>query len=208
MRRLQLRAVLATALGGLIVTLATPASAKWVIAEARISGPGVEEGGLRISGPATERLWDSGIDVAGGLDDARPNSVLELGLTDADLGPRYLIIYQVDSGTKTAETVRQELYPYAEGGPVTYTPRGQHIADGLPWGGAISPGWHRSPTRFLRFLVDEGLPATSPVVGSPKSVPNPEPRSTPWVWIALVVAGLVTLTLSVPRLRRAHMTAR
>ncbi len=43
----------------------------------------------RIEAPDTEVLWESGMDVAGGLDDARADSVEELGLTPADLGPRY-----------------------------------------------------------------------------------------------------------------------
>ena len=47
------------------VVIAGPASAKADIAEANITGPGLE-GGLRIEAPDTEGLWESGIDVAGG----------------------------------------------------------------------------------------------------------------------------------------------
>jgi hypothetical protein len=181
-----------------------------MIAEAHISGPGLGGGGLHISGPATDGLWDSGIDVAGGLDDARPDSVVELGLTAAELGPRYVVIYRVESGTKAAEIVRQELYPYAKGGPVTYTPPRQRIARGLPWGGAISAGWYQSSLEFFRFLVDQGLPEISPVVvADPGSGQETVPAAglTPWGWIALALAGLVAVSVAAPRLRRRVVAA-
>jgi hypothetical protein len=69
-----------------IVVVAGPASGKVEsITEANITGPGLE-GGLRIEVPDTEGLWESGIDVSGGLDDTRADSVGELGLTPVDLG--------------------------------------------------------------------------------------------------------------------------
>jgi hypothetical protein len=70
----------------------------------------------------------------------------------------------LDAGSTAAEIVRQELYPYAKGGPVTYTPPGQRISEGLPWGGAISAGWYQSPLEFFHYLADQGLPETNPVV--------------------------------------------
>lgn len=56
------------------VVIAGPASAKASIAEANITGPGLG-GGLRIEAPDSEGLWESGIDVVGGLDDTRADSV-------------------------------------------------------------------------------------------------------------------------------------
>jgi hypothetical protein len=190
--------------GALLLAVAAPAAAKWMIAEAHIGGPGLGEDGLAISGPATEGLWDSGIDVAGGLDDTRADSVEQLGLTANDLGWRYIVIYRVEAGTKEPEIVRQELYPYAKGGPVTYTLPGQRIAEGLPWGGAISAGWYQSSPKFFRFLVTQGLPKTPPVVAKPESAShtNPATGPTPWGWIALALAALVALSLAAPRLRR------
>jgi len=81
------RALFAGTVGVLFLAVATPAAAKAMIAEAQISGPGLGGGGLRISAPATEGMWESGIDVAGGLDDARAGSIAELGLTAVELGP-------------------------------------------------------------------------------------------------------------------------
>jgi hypothetical protein len=54
------------------VVIAGPASAKASIAEANITGPGLGSG-LRIEAPDTEGQWESGIDVAGGLDDTGPS---------------------------------------------------------------------------------------------------------------------------------------
>jgi hypothetical protein len=199
------RALFAASVGALVLAVATPATAKVMIAEAHISGPGLRGGGLRISGPATEGIWDSGIDVAGGLDDTRLDTVVELGLTAPELGPKYVVTYRFDDGSTAAEIVRQELYPYAKGGPVTYTPPGQRIAKGLPWGGAISAGWYPSSLAFFHYLVDQGLPETNPVVAADReSAPDTLPAAGPtlWGWIALALAGLVALSMAAPRLRR------
>jgi hypothetical protein len=58
------RALFAGTVGALLLAIATPAAAKAMIAEAHIGGPGLGGGGLRISAPATEGMWESGIDVA------------------------------------------------------------------------------------------------------------------------------------------------
>ena len=152
------RALFAAAVGALLLVVASPAVAKVGIAEAHISGPGLGEAGLHITPPATEGMWDAGLDWAGGLDNRRGDSIAALGLTADELGPRYVITYRLDAGTKAAEIVRQELYPYAKDGPITYTPAGQRIAEGLPWEGAISTGWYQSSLKFFHYLMNQGLP--------------------------------------------------
>jgi hypothetical protein len=204
------RALFAATVGALLLAIATPAAAKVMIAEAHISGPGLGGGGLRISGPATEGMWDSGIDVAGGLDDTRLDSVVELGLTAAELGPKYVVTYRFDDGSTAAEIVRQDLYPYTKGGPITYTPPGQHVAEGLPWGGGISAGWYQSSLEFFHYLVDQGLPETNPVVAADReSAPDAAAAAGPtlWGWIALALVGLVALSVAAPRLRRRVLAA-
>jgi hypothetical protein len=199
------RALFAATAGAILLAVATPAAAKVMIVEAHISGPGLGGGGFRISGPATEGMWDSGIDVAGGLDDTRLDTVVELGLTAPELGPKYVVTYRFDDGSTAAEIVLQDLYPYAKGGPITYTPSGQQLAEGLPWGGAISAGWYQSSRKFFRYLVDQGLPETNPVVAADReSAPDTVPAAgpTPWGWIALALAGLVALSVAAPRVRR------
>ncbi|HEU4527610.1 MAG TPA: hypothetical protein VFT80_06770 [Actinomycetota bacterium] len=198
------RALFAATVGVLLLAVAVPAAAKVVIDEVRISGPGLDRG-LRISAPAAQEMWDSGVDMAGGLDDTRPDSVEGLGLAPAELGPRYVITYRFIAGRRRPDIVRQELYPYAKGGPVTHTPPGQRIAEGLPWGGAITAGWYQSSPEFLRYLVEQGLPETNPVVPTERgSDPDTAPAATwpLWAWLALALAGLVALGVASQRLRR------
>ena len=56
--------------------------------------------------------------------------------------------------------IRQDLYPYARGGAVTYTKPGQPIFDMSTRG-----GWYRNPD-LKRTLVSLGLPASAPSKGS------------------------------------------
>jgi hypothetical protein len=81
------RALSTAAVGAFLLVVASPAVATVGIAEARISGPGLGEGGLNITPPATEGLWDAGLDWADGLDDTRVDSIVALGLTAAELVP-------------------------------------------------------------------------------------------------------------------------
>jgi hypothetical protein len=200
------RALFVGTVGMLLLAIPSPGVAKSMIVEAHIGGPGLGGGGLRISGPATNGMWESGIDLAGGLDDTRAHSIAELGLTAAGLGPRYVVTYRFEAGGTTAELVRQELYPYAEGGPVTYTPPGQGLAEGRPWGGAISAGWYQSSSSFFDYLVDQGLPETNPAGGAAGSESAPDTvsaaQATPWGWIALALAGVLALSVAASRLRR------
>jgi hypothetical protein len=174
------------------MAIAVSASAKVDIAKATISGPGLAEK-VRIEASDTRGLWESGIDVAGGLEDARADSVEELGLTPADLGPRYLVTYRFFR----EDRVRQDLYPYAKGGPVTYTPAGQRVAEGQPWGGVVSAGWYRSSHRFFQYLVDQGLPRRNPVPATTPGEPVSDARQTaPTAQWAELVVVLVALALS------------
>lgn len=125
------------------VIIAGPASAAADIAEANITGPGLE-GGIRIEAADTEGLWESGIDMVGGLDDTRADSVEELGLSPADLGPRYLVTYRFYGD----DLIRQELYPYAKDGPVTNTPPGQEVTAGVSL--QITAGWYQGSLGFFR----------------------------------------------------------
>jgi hypothetical protein len=178
------------------VAVAGPASAKLYIAEATISGPGLGRG-MTIEGPDTEALWESGVDVAGGLDDARADSIAALGLTPAELGPRYIAIFRFGPGTPD-DVIRQDIYPYAKGGPVTYTPPGQKLTgEGrmmIVEGGRIVAGWYESPLGFFHYLVDHGLPERNPVVAAAGREPvrdtTPGAGTAPWAAIVLALAAV------------------
>jgi hypothetical protein len=177
---------------------AGPATAKIDIAKAAIAGPGLEHT-LRIEAPETYGLWDSGIDTEGGLDEAPAESVEDLGLTPADLGARYRVTYGLGIGR-----ARQDLYPYAAGGPVTYSPPGQVLGrrPGTPdflRNSPIVAGWYQSGPELFHYLVDHGLPDTNPAPTlAPRQVfPDSTPRSQAVSWRSIVFALVAVATLSV-----------
>jgi hypothetical protein len=128
-------------------------------------------------------MWESGIDVVGGLDDARADSIAELGLTAAELGPRYVVIYRFEPSTP-AEVGRQELYTYAKGGPVTCPPSGQWLTLQIAEeGGPITAGWYQSSLGFFHYLADQGLPdpVAAAAAGRESRIPCPRPGRRPGV---------------------------
>src|SRR5215213_5024608 len=69
------------------------------------------------------------------------------------LGPRYTLVYRVPFDRILL--VRQDLYPLAAGGPVTYTRAGQEAFGGQRTFG----GWFTAPVTFADLLVKVGVPA-------------------------------------------------
>jgi hypothetical protein len=184
----------------LVLAVASPAGAKGIIAEATISGPGLGRGSgsvvggggtLRIEASAADRMWE--LSGASWMR-KREDSVFELGLAPADLGPRYLVTYRYDFGPgREHDLIRQELYPYADGGPVTFTPPGQVLTgEGMA---PIGSGWFQADPGFLEFLVRNGLPETKPLA----AVSQP----APWTWILAGLVGLAAVAaLTASRVRR------
>ncbi len=133
---------------------------------ARIDGPGlagslVLEGfGKDGTGPLGALTADGGFLalVFGEVPDARLP-----GRPAGDLGPRYLVDYTVPAGVTEASHVRQEIYPYASGGPVLYLPPGQVIFNG---GEVTAGGWIRAPETLRAALVAAGLPSDAPGTAS------------------------------------------
>jgi hypothetical protein len=82
-----------------------------------------------------------------------PNPMLP-GRPPGRLGPRYTIVWTVPA--ETTHRVRQDLYPYARGGAVTYTRPGQPIFDTTTRG-----GWYRNPL-LKQTLVGLGLSPQAP----------------------------------------------
>ena len=79
------------------------------------------------------------------------------GRPAGDLGPRYTITYLVPGGEPEPDTILQDVYPYADGGPVTYVAAGQAIFDTTTRG-----GWFRATPDLKPILVEAGLPETAP----------------------------------------------
>jgi hypothetical protein len=209
------RALFAGMVLALAVAVAAPASAKGFIAEANISGPGLGGGGsvgggggMKIEASAADRMWE--LSGASWMK-KREDSVSELGLGPADLGPRYLVTYRYDFGPgREDDLIRQDLYPYADGGPVTFTPPGQVLTgEGMA---PIGSGWFQAEPGFFEYLVDEGLAEKNPVAAGATREPATDSasatRSAPWAWILFGLAGLAALSLTAPGVRRRVLMPR
>ena len=96
-------------------------------------------------------------------------------------GPKYVISWRIPSGDTTAQTVVQDVYPFAEGGPLTYMAPGQVFMGTDTTRG----GWYRSIHALIPVLVRLGVPDRAPVgtaptslVTTPATAPQPAPAST------------------------------
>lgn len=79
-----------------------------------------------------------------------------------DLGARFELVFEFqtfmdeDIGTFRVEQV---LYPYADAGPVTFTPAGQSYRIGSTYPeNQVRSGWTTFPPRLVRHLQRRGLP--------------------------------------------------
>jgi hypothetical protein len=167
-------AVVAVVLG----FMAGPASAKGA-SGGTLDGEGME---TPIAVPADltddtglyEQIWE-----------ASPSRAVDAAPTD-DLGPRLRITWSL-MGPNGEVPVVQELYPYAEGGPVTFVAAGQPMWEGARTNG----GWFRAPARLITTLADLGVPARSAL--EPASTGGGSTTTTTWAPIGasvVVVLGL------------------
>lgn len=142
----------------LALLLPAGASAKGP-SEAQITGPGLASP-LKITGVGEGNAsTDLGVLVTDGgfFPETFGQSPSPLLRTQpSNLGPRYLVTYQVPG--PVLASLEQELYPYAGGGPVTYMRPGQTF-----WGDQQTVGgWYRGTAALKAMLVKAGLPQTSP----------------------------------------------
>jgi hypothetical protein len=131
----------------------------------------------------------------------KERSMAALGVERDELGTPYGAKYRMDYAPR--HVLRQVVYPYALGGAVTFTPRGQHIGQDYE---SFQGGWHEAGPRLLRVLIAHGFPHNDP--GDPEEaasevnaehdglmVPNINSQIRRWGWS--LVAGLVVLILLV-----------
>jgi len=140
-----------------ILTL-SPAHAKGV-SMITLSGPGLAQP-LRIGGPADSpgsTLAARLANESGVFGQAIPGSAwpVDAHPPGGDLGPRYRAVYTFAAGV----VIRQDVYPFATSGPVTFASPGQ------PWaGGRVSRGgWFRAQPQLTQLLLSAGLPQRSSV---------------------------------------------
>jgi hypothetical protein len=177
--------ILAAAVAALV--LAMPALAKGP-SEATINGPGLKGGGIHLksdgggdpsSGTPLGNLTESGgfFPAAYGQ---QPDPMVK-ARPRGELGPKYTVVYKVPGPDGDTATLKQDLYPYAANGPVTYMKPGQEFFDGMRTHG----GWYLAPRDLKSQLVDAGLPSSAPSGGSG--------TSWPIAWSAVSIAGAALL---------------
>ncbi|HET8873216.1 MAG TPA: hypothetical protein VFM83_05980 [Gaiellaceae bacterium] len=185
----------------LVASFALPATALGKgPSAASIDGPAAGGGGITFTGygeSAGSSLGDLTL-LAGFFPAAfgqEPSPMLP-SRPKGDLGPRYTITYTVPTGTGVADRIRQDLYPYAVGGPMTYMEPGQKL-----FGRETAGGWFQADRHLKELLVSTGLPPKAPEVPAPAPAASPG-RSFPLDLAALVVLGLALALATVLVLRR------
>lgn len=189
--------------------LALPATALGKgAASAKIEGEGLRGGGIAFksdgggdppAGSTLARLAE-GTGFYPAVFGQTPNP-MEPGRPKGDLGPKYVVSYVMPGPNGEVDTLRQELYPYASGGMVTYTPPGQQFFGTEKTRG----GWFRAYADLKAMLVEAGLP-TSPPNASPGSGIE---ISWPATGITVLVVGLLgAAALFVARRRPGPLAAR
>ena len=215
------RALAVLVLAVLLLAVPTAAQAKGATA-ATIDGggPGGLPGGpisLRGDGEPGSRtdlgMLAQGTGLYATVFGGDPGAVLGAAPTDR-LGPRYTITWRFpDPAGGKDRTLRQRVWPYAAGGPVSFTPAGQSVLDTTSRG-----GWYQGFDGLRMQLIELGLPnrkplapATAASAGPAPAVPQPAPataRSAAWPRVAAAVVGLLVLTaaaaVSLRRRRLGH----
>jgi hypothetical protein len=126
-----------------------------------------------------------------------PGGELASAPATANRGPRYTITWIFPNGAGTEDKVRQSVWPYAAGGPLTFMASGQPVLDGTTKG-----GWFRATDGLRVTLVKLGLPSRQPLTAStpatstkpatPAAQPSATPDPAPAVWPRVAV-GLALL---------------
>jgi hypothetical protein len=142
------------AIGAATIVLALGTAANSAMAKgierAQFTGPGLPAEGVTL-------LRARGISQVGLVAPKRA-ALSALGVARADLGTAYRARYRMDYAPR--HVLRQIVYPYAKGGPITFTPRGQHIGQDHE---SFRGGWYAARPRLLRLLVTHGFRSHDPV---------------------------------------------
>jgi hypothetical protein len=113
---------------------------------------------------------------------------------EGNLGPRYTITWVMPGPYGETDRIRQDLYPFASQGLVSYVEPGQRFFETNGTHG----GWYVAPKFQKENLVAVGLPATLPRGGGGGS-------DLSWTVIGVLGASVLVLALAVAatlRLRR------
>ena len=123
--------------------------------------------------------------------DARP---------EGKLGAKYTITYTVPGPNNETFKIKQDVYPYAAAGPVTYMKPGQPVFNTQTRG-----GWFQARSELKQILVAAGLPKTGAAASSSGGWSIPTLTASA---LALMLVLSVTVVLLRRRLRPAARMAR
>jgi hypothetical protein len=147
---------------GLVVSafaFASASQAKGPVA-ATIDGPGIG-GGITLGRGGEAPVWSGTVAQQAGFFSAlfrpTPDPMLD-SRPSGNLGPRYTVTYRLPGPNGTDDEIRQDLYPYAKGGPVAYTRPGQRFFETRTTRG----GWYQASPELKKTLIKLGLPGTAP----------------------------------------------
>jgi hypothetical protein len=161
---MRLRILFAAMLAIGVALVPTSADAKGAM-EVTVTGPGLEAA-IRITNSAD--VSANRIAQRSGLFRG-PSAGALAGRPAGDLGPRYVATYAWLIGQDETTPLREELYPFADGGAVTHTPPGQKVGESSAPG-----GWYRAGPELTLLLVNVGVPVPPsytlpvPVVAPPQ----------------------------------------
>jgi hypothetical protein len=120
-----------------------------------------------------------------------PGGALESAPATTDRGPRYTITWIFPNGAGTEDKVRQSVWPYAAGGPLTFMASGQPVLDATTKG-----GWFQAADNLRQTLIALGLPSRQPLTApapattataAPAAAPDPAPALWPRVAVGLAL---------------------
>jgi hypothetical protein len=187
-----------------VAVLAGGALAKGVTGTATVEGEGLDKA-ITFNGDTHEDdgfmtfVGQTGVfDYSSGA----PSSDRKDQPPTTDLGPRYTITWDIEQFEGPNVHLVQYLYPYAEGGPVVFTPQtGARIM-----GTAVPQGWWEAPIVLRSHLESRGLPEEVPeasaAAGASGATQAAETSSTlPYVLLIIVVTSLVAIGLVAARHR-------
>jgi hypothetical protein len=209
---MQRRALAMLVLALLLAAVPTAAQAKGASA-ANISGGGpgglpggpidLEGDGEPGSGTSLANLAEAAGVFALLWEDGQPGALDSAPLPPAQRGARYTITWTFPNGDGGEDQVRQSVWPYAAGGPLTFMATGQKVLDG-----ATKGGWYRAGGNLRQLLVDVGLPnrapLTTPATAPPAASPAPAAEPSPALWpkVAVGIALLLALTAGIALILR------
>jgi hypothetical protein len=208
---MQRRALAMLVLALLLAAVPTAAQAKGASA-ATISGGGpggLPRGPIDLNGdgePGSGTDLSNLAEAAGVFallwEDGQPGALDSAPLPPAQRGVRYTITWTFPNGDGGEDRVRQFVWPYAAGGPLTYMGTGQKVLDGTTMG-----GWYRAGDNLRQLLVSLGLPdrpaLTAPAPATPATpAPAAEPSPALWPKVAGGIGLFVVIAVAAALVRR------